>query len=585
MNRFSRIRHHVDMKDVKKRHLEESSAKKLEEKRIKEEIEQINSEYEKQKSDWREELDLKESDWTPVDSPITNSTSQTFHYSIPNLETGEPNTFTVSGLGGVESLPSSVEVDFGFNENPPGGVNPPSYDQLALAGYAKPILMKRRDTEDVNPRLDASQEFAQNVGADVMMNARVDNEKDDSYYYDRHKSGYYTEKLGPVFGAMSNLDELKMNERLVKEGEREHEIYKKNIPIIQAYNKKLENIVKPLLAKLNSGSEKKMKLKEFIRTQAGATDDGTYGVLIRHEGKNTVIYTYNGKNISPVGVGERGQPGMYGQGTMNSDRKLDYPKRIKYEMPEDLQKWQAQAIDPSGAISRSAGSVLAKLGNVESAFNLVNYYIDNHVMGMYNQNFDPTKRHNVTSIFDNKTKDILRKGMDQLKPQIDAKIKLGKLVNQSKPDLQKEIRDLVDNYFAHGGAGKSSRDIFNSLGNALGFNLETYMKTGNYQFDSTYLFTSTLDMGIRGKLGFLSGASRKYVSGQLYGETMMAVQNPMQFQVDIESGRQYTEIIDKRGRVTKPADPEPETKPESKTMTKRKSLSLDQPIVRRKKES
>ena len=87
------------------------------------------------------------------------------------------------------------------------------------------------------------------------------------------------------------------------------------------------------------------------------------------------------------------------------------------------------------------------------------------------------------------------------------------------------------------------------------------MKTGNYQFDSTYIFTSTFDMGIRGKLGFLSGAARKYVSGQLYGETMMAVQNPMQFQVDIESGRQYTEIIDKRGRVTKPADPEPTQKP------------------------
>ena len=171
MNRFNRIRHHVDMKDVKKRHLEESAARKLEEKRIKEEIEQINSEYEKRKSDWRD--DLKESDWTPVDSPITNSTSQRFNYSVGNLETGEPNTFTVSGLGGVESLPSSVEVDFGFGENPPGGVNPPSYNQLALAGYAKPILMKRRDTEDVNPRLDASQEFAQKVNADVMMNARV----------------------------------------------------------------------------------------------------------------------------------------------------------------------------------------------------------------------------------------------------------------------------------------------------------------------------------------------------------------------------------------------------------------------------
>ena len=172
MNRFSRIRHHVDMKDVKKRHLEETAAKKLEDKRLKEESEQIKAEYEKHKSNWRE--DLKESGWTPVAGSIANSTSQTFTYTTPNFETGEPNTFTVSGLGGVESLPSSVKVDFGFGESPPDGVNPPSYNQLALAGYAKPILMKRRDTEDVNPRLDASQEFAKKVGADVMMNARVE---------------------------------------------------------------------------------------------------------------------------------------------------------------------------------------------------------------------------------------------------------------------------------------------------------------------------------------------------------------------------------------------------------------------------
>ena len=174
MNRFSRIRHHVDMKDVKKRHLEETAAKKLEDKRLKEESEQIKAEYEKHKSNWRE--DLKESGWTPVAGSIANSTSQTFTYITPNFETGEPNTFTVSGLGGVESLPSSVKVDFGFGESPPDGVNPPSYNQLALAGYAKPILMKRRDTEDVNPRLDASQEFAQKVNADVMMNARVKTE-------------------------------------------------------------------------------------------------------------------------------------------------------------------------------------------------------------------------------------------------------------------------------------------------------------------------------------------------------------------------------------------------------------------------
>ena len=60
MNRFSRIRHHVDMKDVKKRHLEEVSVKKLEEKRLKEEAEQIRAEYEKWKVDWRDELKLDE---------------------------------------------------------------------------------------------------------------------------------------------------------------------------------------------------------------------------------------------------------------------------------------------------------------------------------------------------------------------------------------------------------------------------------------------------------------------------------------------------------------------------------------------
>ena len=121
-------------------------------------------------SEWKNKL-MKESGWTPTTSPITNSTSQTFTYSAPNSETGEPNTFTTSGLGGVESQPSSVKVNYGFGETE--NVSPPSYNQLALAGYAKPILMKRRDTEEVNPKLDASQEFAKKNNSDVMMNARV----------------------------------------------------------------------------------------------------------------------------------------------------------------------------------------------------------------------------------------------------------------------------------------------------------------------------------------------------------------------------------------------------------------------------
>ena len=153
------------MKDVKKRHLEETAAKKLEDKRLKEESEQIEAEYEKHKSDWRKDLG---EDFTNITTG--NKVGQTFIHN----PTGA--TFTTSGgLGGVESTPKTVTLDLGLDGF--FTVDAPSYNQLALAGYAKPILMKRRDTEDVNPRLDASQEFAQKVNADVMMNARVDNRR------------------------------------------------------------------------------------------------------------------------------------------------------------------------------------------------------------------------------------------------------------------------------------------------------------------------------------------------------------------------------------------------------------------------
>ena len=117
-------------------------------------------------------------------------------------------------------------------------------------------------------------------------------------------------------------------------------------------------------------------------------------------------------------------------------------------------------------------------------------------------------------------------------------------------------------------------DIFNSLGNNLGFNIDHYMKTGNYQFDSTYKFTSTLDMGVRVPYvgGITSILSAKYVAGQLHGETMMAVQNPMQYRVDIDSSKQYSPEPSKAVKGIK-----------SISKTRNQSLSLDEPIVRRKK--
>ena len=56
MNRFSRIRHHVDMKDVKQRHLEENVAKKIKEKQIEEEKRIQKEIYDAWKSDWKQDL-------------------------------------------------------------------------------------------------------------------------------------------------------------------------------------------------------------------------------------------------------------------------------------------------------------------------------------------------------------------------------------------------------------------------------------------------------------------------------------------------------------------------------------------------
>ena len=161
MGNFARVLHHLDMKDVKRRHLKELAARKIKEEQDKKEEKIIQEIAKKHKSDWRKEL---EEDFTVVSNGPANSATQTFqHVSGQN--------FSFSGIGGQEGHPSTVTV---AGDTVPA----PNYNQLALAGYVKPLgnVLKRKELEDTNSKLDASQEFAQKVGADVMMNARVDDE-------------------------------------------------------------------------------------------------------------------------------------------------------------------------------------------------------------------------------------------------------------------------------------------------------------------------------------------------------------------------------------------------------------------------
>ena len=84
---------------------------------------------------WLEEAaaaKLQESDWSPVAGSIANTSSQTFEYP-------GGSRVTVSGLGGVEAVPSEVTVtQAGDTGNVPG----PSYSQLGLQGYAPKINPK-----------------------------------------------------------------------------------------------------------------------------------------------------------------------------------------------------------------------------------------------------------------------------------------------------------------------------------------------------------------------------------------------------------------------------------------------------------
>ena len=148
---MSRILHHVDRKDFKKTHQRQiGEQKKCDAQKLKEwqeeeeERKQIEEASRPYKSDWREEINLQESDWTPVAGSIANSSSQTFQYGG---EGGPIATF--SGLGGVEAYPSTVSVS---GET----LNTPDYSQLGMQGYAPPLGGVQRQTKQTeNERIDA----------------------------------------------------------------------------------------------------------------------------------------------------------------------------------------------------------------------------------------------------------------------------------------------------------------------------------------------------------------------------------------------------------------------------------------------
>ena len=572
--KFSKALRHIDIADVKKKHHEKVVARKIKEEIEREEQEYISSVMKQEKYNWRK--DISESDFTNITKG--NTISQTFQHTSGATITLD-NT-----MSDTSEIPTQVTLDLGFGEKIT--VDAPSQNQFGITGVTRrlgittsesgtgggggetvfdkvkeldqKVMQKQsaKTADEINQQLDASEKAS---GAETAK-VQVDGEKSDDELVALQREGYYEKKLGPLLGNMTDARELRMNEKLIQENERENEIYKKNEVTRAKHQKVIDNKIKPLLDQINSGSDKKIDLKTLYQRGAVVNKDGTRGLMIRLEKGKTVITTYRGKNISTVGsVANREKLGITGQGKMTTVAEIKDPRLLEYKMPEDLQRWQSQSVDPTGAISRPLGAQLAAKAGVKSAFDVLNFYIDNHVLN-FDPNFDPNKRHNLTHLITDGTKDIIQKGMDKLKPEIDAEIEIYK---SRIPKIgEKQARSLMNDKLLGAGTNpglinkrfrsdsasnnpiqKLQRlDIFNSLGNDLGFNIDHYMKTGNYQFDSTYNFTSTLDMGVRGfpGAGAVSVLSSKYVSGQLHGETAMAVNNPMQYRVDIASGKQST---------------------------------------------
>jgi len=175
---------------------------------------------------------LNETSWVDLGSGNrpTNSTAQTFGLVDGGLPVYDSNfnqvTAAFGGLGGVESLPSQVTyVDM---ELQPISVDPPTYNQLAVAGFAKPLgkysnfvrKTAAKKASQINDQLDASEEATKMAsGADALMKGRVEEAND--IYNDLMKK-YEAEKKA--------VDEYNKNLEIEYEKEKER---------VRVYNEKI----------------------------------------------------------------------------------------------------------------------------------------------------------------------------------------------------------------------------------------------------------------------------------------------------------------------------------------------------------
>ena len=220
MNRCSRIRHHVDMKDVRRKHLEEAAAKKIEEAKIEEERRLHKEIYDKWKSDWRDEL--KENMTTQM---LTGFLPSTGDVDLEVIQTGLTGAGEIDyGEGGLGDEVMAGEGEYTCfsnldaiqNANDPNSIGTALrlFDQdtkqfrnqthggghhgylPAIPGYVQGMMRNVKPSGDYNG-YDKSRR--QNKGLPLTQNGS------DLYY---HLYGQTNDELGLGHGSWNSIDGL-----------------------------------------------------------------------------------------------------------------------------------------------------------------------------------------------------------------------------------------------------------------------------------------------------------------------------------------------------------------------------------------
>ena len=561
------------MKDVKKRHLKERAVKKIKEEKIKKEVKAIQEIAEKQKSNWREEL-INEGEWQPVASTApTNATTQTYGYfdsgfPVTNSETGQQATVKVSGLGGVEATPSTTTIDLGFGETM--NVDAPNYNQLALAGYAKPILMRRGTPEDTNPKLDASQEFAQKVGADVMMNARVqDAEKE------------IKEKAKKVRDLTNRITELR--KLAAQQSKKISKMRDDGLKKIDAKYNQRNKVRDDMIRKFEAS------FPSLIYTRTGAIqilDKADSDRYYKTEGdfykKLDVLWDSTTKKLDAERKAflekmdklSSSTTGKYYQEIFNISQ-YERPK-AEAEYRDALDRYNDIAQDQEGenellnafknALDALAEAIANKSG-VGVSKDMFDYYLNNWMKNPTNE------RINLNNIF--------KPHLNTLKgymSEVEDQIRLFQRTGSSPEEIQRHINNYWDSRISR----KMPLDLRNSLGNGSQLNYENWLKTGNWEISKNFVFTEPKDF--QGRFGgsnafeeilarVLKQAPSLYArfKSLLGGKGINLEQytsKPMKYKVILDGNK--TKSTNKTINKIKSM---------SKERAARKALSLDEPIV------